>query len=254
VCKKLCFLISLVLVLGLVNNASADLVAAYTFEGNADDCSGEGHHGTVHGSASYSSDAVFGSQSISFTGGYVQASIAGYDCANPFTWMGWVKTTGNGSLFSKGPTGSWSGNAKELYVDSGNVAFNMCGHAVETMWTNVADGEWHHVAITWEDDGVDWWLRWYKDGELRKSVDWYANMMLYSDLGLDVFIGDECGSGGYPLTGLMDDVGFFDHALEAGAPDGSDPGTINHYRTFIIPEPATIALLGLGGLLLRRRR
>jgi hypothetical protein len=36
--------------------------------------------------------------------------------------------------------------------------------------------------------------------------------------------------------------------------DGSAPDTTNNLVLTVIPEPATIALLGLGGLLLRRRR
>ena len=64
-CKRLFFLISIVLVLGLVGNASADLVARWTFDdGDATDSGPDGtHHGTLkqgdlHTSIGFVYDAV----------------------------------------------------------------------------------------------------------------------------------------------------------------------------------------------------
>ncbi len=52
-CKKLIYLVSFVLVLGLVSNVSAELVAHWTFDegsGNiAYDSSGNGNDGTING-------------------------------------------------------------------------------------------------------------------------------------------------------------------------------------------------------------
>ena len=46
-CKKACFLACSAFVLWLISSASAALVARYNFEGNVQDSSGSGFHGTV---------------------------------------------------------------------------------------------------------------------------------------------------------------------------------------------------------------
>ena len=59
------------------------------------------------------------------------------------------------------------------------------------------------------------------------------------------------GSPGWNLNGALDDVGFFNEALSAGQVDAIyQRGLVG----LAVPEPATIILLSLGGLLLRRRR
>jgi len=59
--KKVFFLISIVLVLGLVGNASAALVGRWTFDdGTADDSGPGGHHGTLEtGDGTTSIDIVY---------------------------------------------------------------------------------------------------------------------------------------------------------------------------------------------------
>ena len=52
-CKKLFCLVIFVFVLGLVGNASADLVAHYKFEGDTNDSSGYGHNGNAIGEPNY---------------------------------------------------------------------------------------------------------------------------------------------------------------------------------------------------------
>ena len=88
--KKLIYLLSFLLMLCLVNNATADLVAHYKFDGDATDSSGNGHHGTEVGTPTYVS-GVFG-QAIEFDGSsYVDCGTdPAFDITNEITVAAWI--------------------------------------------------------------------------------------------------------------------------------------------------------------------
>ena len=117
--KKLIYLISFVLVLSLAGNvANADLVAAYTFEGNLDDVSGNGHNGTAMGDPAVYVVDVFG-RAIDLDGDdYVELSNPeGFNFETDFTWVAWVKTTNNGTIIALAPaTGNWATGGKTLIL------------------------------------------------------------------------------------------------------------------------------------------
>ncbi len=117
--------------------------------------------------------------------------------------------------------------------------------------TVVTDGEWHHVAATWEDDGTpdvrDVLL--YVDGVLdaefgsgtiepSDSLDETINTDTAN--GIAVRIGSDHSNRHW--NGWLDDVRIYDDALAAAEIQA------------LVPEPSTFALAAVGLLGLRRRR
>lgn len=112
---------------------------------------------------------------------------------------------------------------------------------------DVFDGEWHHIVVTYQQNGADLYEHVYIDGvskwgntkadtSLSTTYDWLT-------------LGSE-GNQWYMyngFVGLLDEVAIYDSVLEIESIQAQ-------YAAGIIPEPATLALLGLGAITLLRRR
>jgi hypothetical protein len=114
----------------------------------------------------------------------------------------------------------------------------------------VFDDAWHQVAVSWayDSDANQTTLKWYFEGSPIGSTT-QAGALDYSGLAswADPMIASN-GNPGYVyncLVGSLDEVSIYDYAL-------TDAQVLAHYNA--IPEPTTIALLGLGAIALIRRR
>jgi hypothetical protein len=217
--KKPILLICFVLVLSLAGNvANADQVAAYTFEGNLDDVSGNGHNGTAMGDPAVYVVDVFG-QAIDLNGNdYVELSNPeGFDFETDFTWIAWVKTTNNGTIIARAPaTGDWAQGGKTLILRNDMLGIDIGWVGYYGSGLTVSDGQWHHVAATtvFETSGTDDTTTLYVDGTpAASSNNWNVNA--FSEAGLTVKIGFTNGDFPNPswFNGLIDDVGIYDTAL-----------------------------------------
>jgi hypothetical protein len=142
------------------------LVAHYPFDGNANDESVNKNHGTVSGAtlttdrngnadSAYSFDGTTGDYincGTNFSGFPSTAITVGF-------WMKSDETTKNCTPFSYAPSAGLN-NAFLLYnIKSLDVYIYTSAIATGIAYN---DGEWHHLAVTWESSSGD--LKVYKDG------------------------------------------------------------------------------------------
>jgi hypothetical protein len=251
--KKLICLITLVLVLGLTADVFAYALAGeWELNGNGDDSSGwSGGPRNVSsvGGAGYTAGKYGQGITLNGTSQYFQAAAdATWDPYN-MTIMAWIKPeASNGYIMSNGGPGGWRlmlvGGQLEYYAMSDPAG----GEAGTTDASIATDGStWYHVCVIHTCassakiyiDGVDetdW-----SGGNVGAGVGGVATDPLclgaYDDGG---------GVGGY-YSGAIDAARYFRTTITAGG--GSE---LEYFMN--LPEPATIALLGLGGLALIRRK
>ena len=210
-------------------SASGKFGGALTLDGTSDYLRVDGSHtlasGMPTGDASYTVAAFIQTTTNAKRG------IVGWGNYGSGGQVNAFRTTTAGEFGSTGGilNYSWGGG-----VDYGEAAG---GTAPGTIY----DGQWHHVAVTY--DSASSTKRLYFDGAEIGS-----GKVLSGDLNVGAanFRIGSTNSGEF-FNGLLDDVRVYDAALSQSE--------INDLAT-AVPEPSTTALLGLGGLalILRRRK
>lgn len=260
--KKLLMLISTPLIVGSAANAA--LLVHYTFDNNDAANSGTLADGTPVGGSSYfpsSAGALAGNawqgNRTGDNDAYIQTGFSGtqlgFGAGSTYTAMAWVNWNGTTSL--GGGQGDHmvfgaedgAGNNAQLHHGIRDEADG--SHAHYGGWGNdlnnggiVTPGEWTHLAFQY--DGVDKVI--YVNGvETLRG----AGGTLGSEA-LPVIIGghgrDAADPAGMSFNGLIDDVRIYDEPLTAAE--------ILAARNAVIPEPSSMGLLALTGLLFLRRR
>ena len=234
------------------------LVAAYPFNGNADDWSGNGNNGVVNGAtltadrfgnpnSAYSFDGV-DDYIVSSTTFLPQASgtiALWYNQLGIFPtdqFVGSRSTQGyqpgdfmfGTNPFSNEPGACYWGNAGSWHCAE--------GHTVDEL-TFAITSDWHSVVWTWDTSNDEAFF--YINDELVGTAG--ATLPIFGSLPLQV--GRHTGAGAPPsyFHGNLDDVYIYDRALSA-----SEVQTLFSS----VPEPSTAVLLwvGLAGLGMQRRR
>jgi hypothetical protein len=237
----------------LAPSTQASVVAEWNLNGNANDLSGSGNHGTLQGGASFVSDANGGGVEMNGTGDFIDFgnSPIWNNVSTPFSVEAWfvIDNTGNKPILGVTEptpvfgleTGNASGGLKGFQLYPGYDAFpnnpsngrdlSVLRHLVGTY-----DGS---TAILYEDAAVG------PDGALATTT---APVTSTNPLRAGA---DHAGNGAY--DGRIYHLRIWDNALTSG-----EVGTLFAAGpdNTIVPEPSTIALwaLGFGALVGCRRR
>ncbi|MCR8923640.1 PKD domain-containing protein [Dasania sp. GY-MA-18] len=195
---------------------AADLIADYPFSGDANDHSGNGHHGIVNG-ATISTDRHGNTDSAYYfdgSSGISVSSLENYHWGDKLTVSVWYMRTGSAGYQAIVNNGYYSGSSWEIRMgaENGGTAiftsmFAQGGDIGTLGWLDVSPplNTWHHAVATY--DGAV--AKFYVDGQFI-AESYGASGDLIST-GQPLYIGTVNGSSNF--TGFIDDVQIYGVAL-----------------------------------------
>jgi hypothetical protein len=247
-CKKMIYLVSFVLVLSLVSNASADLVGYWKFdEGSgtiAYDSSGNGNDGTIQGDPQWVAGKIAGALQFDGTDDYVEVPDSpSLDITDAITIAAWV--------FREADSGTWerivAKSDSSLYdywlqvtsgdsigggfLDIGGTAHNSLDLATGV---SIPLNQWTHLVYVY--DGT--YAKGYVNGQLDKSDDIGSFTIRTSTRPL--WVGRLQNS--YNFDGLIDEVRIYDRALTVPEILGAMEGSGEVWPYALSPTPADGAM------------
>ena len=250
---------ALVLLALCIPAAHADLVLQYSYDAVAAntthiaDDSGHGALGIRSGGGNWTPevDPTRGAVLNNTTSIAITRQTVNYTAAptNEATIAGWYKGTDNGYFFDQGEDRFIAGYGTNT---SGKLAV-WHGSWILSAMDAPDDGEWHHLAYVYGNDGTDATATIYVDGV---AATWAAGGTTITMTGQGMvnltstsptapyqrLFSDNNGVSTSRLVGLVDDTRIYNEALSSAEVNA------------LIPEPATMSLLALGGIAMLRRR
>ena len=186
------------------------LVAYYPFDGDADDATTNGNHGTAINTLLATNRFGLAEQAFDFNGSAYVSVSSQPDLLfeHGFTTVAWIKTshTRGGVATQNSPAG---GNYRYGIDNSGQFLFST--NPTEHIYSSaVNDNVWHQLVGVYDD--VTQTILHYIDGVLVLSVDGIGPAGL--DSGMELIIGDE-NQHNWKFIGLIDDVRIYNRAISS---------------------------------------
>jgi len=243
--KKMIYLVSFVLVVGLVTSASAELVAHWRLdEGSgttAYDSSSNGNDASFGGSPAWVEDGKFG-KALKFDGSsdYLAAPDSeSLDInADQLSIAAWVNgedwPAANHIVRKIADTGTGSIYMIRVQPDTVRVYLNTsAGETIVQGTTVLTTNEWYHVGLIY--DGTE--ARIYVNGQLDISMN-VSGELTESNNELRIGRGEPAGY----FVGMIDDVRLYNHALTESELLSAMEGSGAEYPFALGPNPANGAL------------
>jgi Concanavalin A-like lectin/glucanases superfamily/PEP-CTERM motif len=259
--RVLTALMIVIMVNAAFGSISDGLVAYWAFDegvGTQSADSAGGHTAILMGDATWGTGVLDGALSLDGSGDWAQAiNYKGIIGTASRTTAAWVKFTRPdyvenegimawGSPSSGGRAWSMALNRETMSGTEGAIEQSISDGRI-TGSKDIRDNKWHHVAAVFQTDSTpnsnD--IKLYVDG-VEEIYSYKNSEYLDTNSSGDVVIGASWWAGNVTAftQGLLDEVRIYDRAL--------CPAEIVELTQ--VPEPATMCLLGLGGLMLRRRK
>lgn len=233
--------------------SAATLVHEWSFENNLNDTSGNGNTGTLAGgdaTADYFAGASGQALNINSAEGVSNAAASGLptlagDAWSMNVWLN-LSSAPNGLDYAAGfgnnsndnggadPNGMSGGARGFLNFGTGYYFWGADADA-DSGTAYIADGQWHMYTITQSGGTVSMYI----DGNLVVSG---APSGPFNDAPITVQVGNQPALWTDTFRGGVDEFTIWEGELTAGE------------VAALVPEPGSLALLGLGGLALLRRR
>lgn len=146
-----------------------------------------------------------------------EVTVTGYkgiDGSSARTVMAWVKTTQPGPIVAWGENATGEKFVVELADKGGFYGVLGCDVNGGNIYgaANVADGQWHHIAVSMEAGSITNEIKLYVDGQLQ-GISEVASASIETDVlnGIDLLIGKD--HDGNHFEGVLDEVQIYDRAV-----------------------------------------
>ena len=220
-CKKLIYLVSFVLVLGLASSASAELVAYWPLDNDANDAIGDLNWTLDPNGTSFSTDSMVGTGALRFDGitGEGRQDAVGplIDAFTTKTVVFWFKadsTSGIQALYDEG--GATNGLA--IRINEGTLQSAVRDNSAQyTLTTPFDSTDWTEVATSYDHGLLTLWVDGAEKATVMadfvdQEVSSHSNNPTIGTTEQDAF-GNNVTEPIDHFAGLMDDIRLYDHTL-----------------------------------------